>query len=136
MSRRRGKGRGLDGSAKLRRVLQRAEPEIRAEVGKTTENIAQRILGAQQQMVSVRTGALRAALSYRVSKNGLRALIGLVTKRLRRDFFYARFLEAGTKNAPARPFLAPSFFMYADIYKALSAAAIDRALKLVVRGRD
>lgn len=48
------------------------------------------------------TGNLRRLLDWRVSKNGMNARVGLVTKKAQREGFYFRFLDQGTKGAPAK----------------------------------
>jgi HK97 gp10 family phage protein len=48
---------------------------------------------------------LRDALEVRISKSGLRAQIGLIGKRVMDIYFFARFLEFGTRKMYKRPFI-------------------------------
>lgn len=106
-------------SRRLRRILGEANRVAEGELRDATEDIAQRILGTQVSLVPVDQGNLRASLTYRVSKTGIQARIGLITRgRDQRrggkgarllatgepfsDLFYAKMIEYGTKGFTGR----------------------------------
>jgi HK97 gp10 family phage protein len=125
------------GRNRVRRVLARIPEEFRAEIGQSIERTAKRIVDDAKTRVPVETGTLKAAIDYRVAKNGLTATLGIRRKAARRDAFYAHFVEFGTRAhqvkvktarilrdaktgrvfgarvtipaLPARPFLTPAF---------------------------
>ena len=133
---------GVQVSRRLRWVFRSLEDEARAELRDEMEKIAQRIAGSMLERVPQRSGNLRNLIDYRVAKSGLTARIGYVTPKDRRDAFYARFLEFGTKGyAPrgipplaAQPFIQPAFDAYKNIFIAEAAKAVRQALERVSRG--
>ena len=72
---------------------------LSALVNLETEQTAQEALKTAQQLVPVRTGALRNSLQYHPIANGAEILA-------RRP--YAIYLEYGTHRMSARPFLLPA----------------------------
>ena len=52
---------------------------------------------------------LKDAYEVRISKDGLVARIGIMGKRLKNQFFFATFLEFGTKFITARPHVRPAW---------------------------
>lgn len=123
---------GLRGSRNFRALLANADKATEGEISEASTKIAKAVLADQLRLVPRDEGDLARALTWRVSKSGLNVRIGLVTKQDRSDFFYARFVEFGTKGfagrvrsglanrdpytvtippqAP-RPFIGPSFDM-------------------------
>lgn len=99
----------LVGASKLRRTLRRLPEEARGGIRSALAAGAARILQSAQQLVPVATGLLRSLLRVRVSRDGLGAQIGLIGKRANRKAFYGRFVEFGTREQPAQPFLTPAF---------------------------
>jgi HK97 gp10 family phage protein len=125
------------GRNRVRRVLARIPEEFRAEIGQSIERTAKRIVDDAKARVPVETGTLKAAIDYRVAKNGLTATLGIRRKAAKRDAFYAHFVEFGTRGhqvkvktarilrdaktgrvfgarvtipaLPAQPFLTPAF---------------------------
>lgn len=61
-----------------------------------------------QARAPVRTGKLFASIAYEVSARG-NVVEGRVGT-LRKQAFYAYFVEMGTKSTPAQPFLRPAVF--------------------------
>lgn len=125
------------GRNRVRRVLARIPEEFRAEIGRSIERTARRIVDDARARAPEDTGTLKNSIDYRVAKNGLTATLGIRRKKARRDAFYAHMVEFGTrghavkvKNArilrdgktgkvfgaavqipaiAARPFLTPAF---------------------------
>jgi HK97 gp10 family phage protein len=131
---------GLRGVTKLRRTLRRIDPDITREVREEVERVTERILADMQSMVPKDTGDLAAALDKRVARDGLTARVGLVTKAKQRDFFYARFIEFGTKEGKgphpqeARPFMQPAFDVNETEAKRRITQAINDALRRAASG--
>lgn len=84
---------------KMRRLLQHTETDMKP----TMEHIAQMVLDSMQEGVPRDTGSLADALTAFVSKNGLRVEVGLRGKKKLHEFFYARFIEFGTKGHEIKP---------------------------------
>jgi len=76
---------------------------------------------------------LRDALEVRISKNGLRAQIGLIGSRVMKVFFFARFLEFGTKKMSKRPFIFPAWRSRREGVREAVKAATVKALHTVAR---
>lgn len=125
------------GRNRVRRVLARIPEEFRAEIAQSIERTAKAIVEDAKARVPVETGTLKAAMDYRVAKNGLTATLGIRRKTAKRDAFYGHMVEFGTRAhqvkvkskrilmdgkagkvfgarvtipaLPARPFLTPAF---------------------------
>ena len=92
----------VTGNRRLARVLRRIEPEAREQMKGAMEDAAQAIWADMVQLTPEDTSRLRSLLDWRVSRNGMNARVGLVTKKAQREGFYFRFLDQGTKGAPAK----------------------------------
>lgn len=92
----------VTGNRRLRRILRRIEPEAREQMKGAMEEAAEAIYWDMVQLTPEDTGNLRSLLDWRVSRNGMNARIGLVTKRAQESGFYFRFLDQGTKGVPAK----------------------------------
>lgn len=92
----------VTGNRRLARVLRRIEPEAREQMKGAMEEAAQAIWADMVTLTPEDTGRLRSLLDWRVSRNGMSARVGLVTKRAQQSGFYFRFLDQGTKGAPAK----------------------------------
>lgn len=114
-------GKRVIGASRLRRKLARMPEGIGKEL-KTV--IAEQAVGVVMEMrrrapvgddpvptdwEGKHREHLRDALEVRISKNGLRAQIGLIGTRVMKVFFFARFLEFGTKKMSKRPFIFPTW---------------------------
>lgn len=145
---------GLKGSRNFRKLLANANRATEGEISKASTDIAKAVLADQQRLAPRDQGDLAGALAYRVSKSGLNVRIGLITRQARSDFYYARFLEFGTKGyagqvrpgranrkryrvvippMPPRPFIGPSFDMNRDEYVRQMQEAKTRAIKGLAR---
>lgn len=90
------------GNRRLARVLRRIEPEAREQMKGAMEEAAEAVYWDMYTLTPEDTGRLRSLLDWRVARNGLEARIGLVTMKAQRSGFYFRFLDQGTKGAPAK----------------------------------
>ena len=118
---------------------------VRREIEEAVEQVADQILADMKGLVPRDSAALAAALTTASIEGGLGYRIGLPTEALARQFFYARFLEEGTKGGlvsfrksgsavphtmrvpsrPRRPFMEPAL----DAGKRDLIAAIGRAME-------
>ena len=152
------RAQGLKGSRQFKRIVKEINENADDGFRKVAESVAQQVLFFQQRAVPVDQGDLQRALSYRVTKTGIKAQIGLTTKAKQRDFFYAKFLEFGTKGydgtvrpgladrepytvsippmAP-RPFLRPAFELHKETFiRELDEAFLEAVKKLTARRKS
>jgi hypothetical protein len=88
----------LRGVAKTRRLLKRMPDAVQQEVLNALNATGRELAAGMQARAPVRTGALRAALSYKVFPKTLRMQVGILgPKGARSKLFYARILEFGRK---------------------------------------
>ena len=92
----------VTGNRRLARVLRRIEPEAREQMKGAMTEAAEAIHADMLVLTPHDTGHLRSLLDWRVSRNGMSARVGLVTKKAQQSGFYFRFLDQGTKGAPAK----------------------------------
>ncbi len=85
------------GDFKLRRVLRNVNQTLDNELRPAMQAAADIVLEKQRELMPKDTGAAAAALEAFVSRSGLDAQIGIRGKAKRREFYYVRFLEFGTK---------------------------------------
>lgn len=124
----------LSGVSKFRRSLRRYPEAARGGIRAALAAGAARMLATAQQLVKVDTGLLKSLLRFQISRDGLGARIGLIGKRANRKAYYGRFLEDGTVDRPASPFLTPAF----EAHKAETVREVSKelnaALEKVSRG--
>lgn len=113
-------------------------PQVTRRVKQEITQGADDILEEMVSLVPKRTGSLANALTAKVSRDGLTARVGLLSRAAFRDHFYWLYVENGTKGAaelnippqPAQPFMRPAFDFHAPIiYERLSRATLG-ALRL------
>lgn len=111
------------GASRLRRKLARLPDEIGKELKAVIAEQSQAVLVEMKSRAPYDQNSwlwnpvsskkprehLRDALEVRISKNGLRAQIGLIGKRVMKVFFFARFLEFGTRKMTKRAFVFPAW---------------------------
>lgn len=85
------------GGKALAERFRRAAPAIRRRVEQVLPRGAEMVLADMKRLAPKDTGALAAALTYLLDEPKLTVRIGLPTRALLSDFFYARFYEIGTK---------------------------------------
>lgn len=96
----------IDGFDRLGRKLDRIVASVDGRKrGKDLEEAAKPILTRMQELVPVRSGDLRDSLAIVVADDGLTVQIGPVGDAAWR----AHFVEMGTINMPAEPFILPAF---------------------------
>lgn len=132
------------GASRLRRKLKRMPDEVQFElrsvIREQGESIRQEI--AQRAPVSTDLEAprdfegkirehLRDAIEAVYQKDGLGVRVGIVTRRRRKIFFFARFLEFGTRFMEKRPFLFPAWRAKREGARAAVKAATVKALQTV-----
>lgn len=109
------------GASRLKRKLKRMPEEITAELKKTIHDQSHSLLREIQARTPVSGDAvplswegnprkhLRDAWEVRISKDGLFSRIGIMGKRNKNTFFFATFLEFGTKYIRRIPMVVPSW---------------------------
>lgn len=145
MARRRKKQ--IVGASRLRRKLKRLPDEVAEHLRRTIAVEADRVLHEMRNLAPESQGDdlrdyrgrrrkhLRDALEVRVSKNGLLARIGLMGARNKRVFYYARFLEFGTRKMRKLPFVLPAWKLRRQYARRAVRQATVRALRAVARSR-
>ena len=105
--------RYVKGASRVRRKLKRLPEEVRERVGDTMGEVGTLLLRDMKSRVRVSDEAvptdhkgrprehLRDALEMRQSKDGLNVRVGIMGKRKKETFFFARWLEFGFR--PGRP---------------------------------
>lgn len=90
----------------------------------------------------VQSGDMHRHIKSKIGRDGFSAKIGLLTKRARRDAWYAHFLEFGTKGSPARnipplpayAFMGRAFDAHRDELNRNVRREVNRALGRAARG--
>ncbi|MEL6375053.1 MAG: HK97 gp10 family phage protein [Pseudomonadota bacterium] len=156
----------LEGGAKFRRALKRLPEHARKEVADDLMVSARDVQVIAISLVPMRTGNLATLLASPRAigkrEKGMRVEFGFRTAALRRDGWYAHFVEHGTKGysagdvrlsgvsrsglgrykkvnrdvpaRPAQPFIRPAFQLLLPRHKARMKAAVRRAVKKASRG--
>ena len=101
---------GLIGKWNKRKLI----GEISGRVIQNMDVACQVVKGYAQANAPVRTGKMKGkvAVETEIVARG-EVIEGRVGVRKDDDVFYARFVEFGTKNMPAHPFLRPAVFNHA-----------------------
>lgn len=85
------------GASKVRKLLRRLPDKMREEIVSALNEAGPKLLGRARGEAPRRSGALASALAFKVYPRTLRLRLGLLTKRLNRDYFYGHILEVGRK---------------------------------------
>ena len=104
----------LHGAEQLLASLRSFEPKLAKKVLRNAMREAARpILEEAKRLVPVDTGELRDSLVIRAAKRVRKGSVGVVVQTERGffkgDTYYGAFVEFGTKNMAARPYLRPAF---------------------------
>lgn len=118
---------------KTRRFINRLPKEIRQDLRSEMEWAGDALLQQAQDFAPVESGTLRDALSVRRSSDRLTAEVGVIRKRAKRKAFYAAFVEFGTVNAPAQPFLGPAMESLRPVILARVGAALRKTIQRAAR---
>ena len=87
----------LKGVAAVRRLLKQLPASVKEEMADVLADAGPEYLAAVRADTPVRTGALRAGLSWKLLRTSLRLRVGLLGKRVLSDLFYGRIVELGRK---------------------------------------
>lgn len=141
------KKKRIFGASRLRRKLKRMPDEINGEVKKVIAENAEAAL-FQMQKDAPRSDDLAPydwegkpreklvqALRVSIAKDGLSARIGLFGQRVMKVFFFARFLEFGTRKMRKRPFIFPGWRQQRPKARAQVRNATAVALRRVAASR-
>lgn len=96
------------GQEKLTRKLLKLPDAMTAELVKILDWGGDMILESAQMLVPVQSGQLRAALSKRKKKNGLKVTVGVQGAPAKRRVPYFFWVEFGTQKTKAKPYLGPA----------------------------
>ncbi len=126
------------GARRLNRKLNRVSDDIADNVRREIRTGALELVAQMRDRVPVSLHKthgthLREQLQVRISKNGLRAKVGLTGALYRSTYFYGRFVEFGTRRMPKRPFI---FNSWASLKGAISGnirEAVTKALEAASR---
>ena len=80
------------------------------------------------------TGALRESIRASVSRKGLGGSVSAGGRVKGASAFYAKFIEFGTKNSPAQPFLYPAARAHEEETKEKLTKVLTDAIKKGVEG--
>lgn len=89
--------RTLKGARRVKRLLKRLPDDVRAEMVGVLQQQGPIITAYARAAAPQRTGKLQRAIDWRVRPKSLSLRVGLLTKRVASDLFYARILEFGRK---------------------------------------
>lgn len=95
-------------TAQLLKDLRKARIDVKDEAWEVLKEMAKKVQQEAKNRVSVDSGALQSTIRRSVSRKNLTARVNAGGKYRGVDAFYAPFIEFGTKNMSARPFLYPS----------------------------
>jgi hypothetical protein len=87
--------RFIRGDRQAFKLIKRLPDTVAGELVVQLNLTGRELVAAEKARAPVRTGALQAALSFRVSPRQLRLKVGLVGKVINRKLFYAWFVEWG-----------------------------------------
>lgn len=119
---------------KLTRLLRRFPDKAKQHVVREVERSSAKILATAQSFVPVDTGALRANLSRSLQQQGLLAKVGIIGARAKRKVYYAGWVEFGTSQRGARPYLRPAIELNRKAILTGMSNALRRAMREVLSG--
>lgn len=120
----------IDGLTQVRAALQSWPEALRAEVADAFDIGSRIILTEAAGRVPERTGKLKSSLGRNVREDGLQAAVGS-------SDYKAKFVEFGTEDTPAQPFLWPAFKLGARFVRGQSKQWVAEAgKKITVRAKS
>lgn len=129
---------GLIGVNRLNRKLRRMGPAVKKGLTPALQIVADAVYADALKRIPVREGGLAAALKKQVMSNGTNARVGYWQRGNKKNWelggWRAHFIEFGTLNAPAIPFIRPAFRENIAFAKKTIDKAVDKVLKKVARG--
>lgn len=130
--------KGYIGQKGLNRKLRRMWPLITETVKPVMRDIAEEVRFEALSLVPVNEGDLAAALHVVIDSRGLSARVGYWQKGNKRRWklagWRAHFVEFGTVDMVAQPFLTPAFNKVRRNAAKDIDRVVDEALKRVARG--
>lgn len=102
------RARGYQNLGRLRKAMRQLPEEIKAPVKEAFKAGGQVLLAEMHQRAPERTGNMKKYLAMKVSPDGFSVKVGFIGKRANKKTFYAKFLEFGTQENPAQPFMFPA----------------------------
>ena len=128
----------MTGAREFRHALRRAPEALRREVleaiKETVDGVYARGLANIDSMTNRRTGVLRRNYRKSVARKALRGRVGYLSATSQHAAFYARFINDGTVNMPARPFHTQAVEAERDADTARMVRARDHTLGLLAGG--
>lgn len=149
---------GVELDPKLRRLLQRLEPELQGPIKEVIAESGEMVAHEAARRVPIRTGALARSIGVRVGSGGWSSTVGFSEKYFKREWkkagWRAKFIEYGTKGytagekrasghgkttkavpaRPARPFLRPAFLALRDQLLERQRRIVNATLERVAGG--
>lgn len=114
----------IDGIARLRHRLEELGPQILEALARAVKESAEAVRDETARTVPVNEGHLRDTVKVRYEDGGLVAKVGWFDD----SSYYARFVEHGSRRAPAQPSLGPALEAERRRYKARLTEEIRRIL--------
>jgi len=115
----------IQGGARLRARLEDMDDAIVQALKKAVKEAAEAVQSDTRRDVAKDTGNLARKVDIKLTDDGLTANVGWHDP----EDFYAHFLEAGTRRAPAQPALGPALEAERARYRGRLTEAVRRALR-------
>lgn len=115
------------GLERLRRKLRKIPVAVRKEASMAIAEGAEQIAGGARARVPVDSGELAGSIKVHLGDDGMSAVVEAAAE-------HAKFVEFGTRQTPARPFLLPAFEEAKPKIVAEIKEAVRRALKDAAKG--
>ena len=113
---------------KLNRKLKQLESKIEKKLVRQALRAGAKVVAEEaKQLAPVDTGELKSKIkvwALKRSRKRIGVLVGTSAKEYTGDQFYAAFVEYGTKDQPAKPFLGPA----AEAKGPEAAAVVEKTL--------
>ncbi|MFJ9885934.1 HK97-gp10 family putative phage morphogenesis protein [Streptomyces sp. NPDC091287] len=115
----------IQGAARLRGRLEELDDAIVQALKKAVKEAAEAVKADTQRDVAKDSGNLQEKVDIKYDDDGLTARVGWHDP----EDFYAHFLEAGTRRAPAQPALGPALEAERGRYQGRLTEEVRRALR-------
>lgn len=122
---RRGMTVEIQGLARLRSQLEDVDEEVLAAIKKAVEESAQAVKSDTKRDVAKDSGNLQEKVDDRYEDDGFTATVGWHDA----EDYYSRFLEVGTRRAPAQPALGPALEAERSRYRGRLTDEVRRVLR-------
>ncbi|MEU6952071.1 HK97-gp10 family putative phage morphogenesis protein [Streptomyces sp. NPDC045714] len=115
----------IQGAARLRARLEDLDEAIVQALQKAVKEAAEAVQSDTRRDVAKDTGNLARKVDVKLTDDGLTANVGWHDA----EDFYAHFLEAGTRRAPAQPALGPALEAERARYRGRLTEEVRRVLR-------